>query len=99
MKFGKRLKQLREKEGITQRALAGGLGMDTAYLSRVENDYYNHTPSRETIEKMVKALGLTVAESDELHVLAGKIPADVEHILFAQPKLMGTIRKKGVSRA
>jgi HTH-type transcriptional regulator, competence development regulator len=98
MKFGQRLKQLRKARKLTQRALAIKLEMDFAYLSRIENDYFNHLPSRETIERIAKALRLTNEESDELHILAGKIPYDVEHLLFANPKLIKSIRVQGSNR-
>lgn len=72
--------------------------MDTAYLSRIESNSHGHTPSRDTIKKMAAAIGLSENESDELHALAGKIPADVEAILFADLRLLKTIRKKGEQR-
>jgi len=94
MKFGERLKQLREAQGTTQRALAAALGMEAPYLSRIENSVQRHTPSRDTIERMVTALGLSVAQSDELHILAGKIPAGIEAALFNDPKLMALVRRR-----
>jgi transcriptional regulator with XRE-family HTH domain len=94
MTFGSRLQELRKERGMTQRALASQLEMDFAYLSRIENDYFNHLPARDTIERIAGILNLTADESDELHVLAGKLPADIELILFEQPKLMRSIRRK-----
>lgn len=95
MRFGERLRQIRQARGMTQRALAEGLRMDVAYLSRIENDYLNHLPARDTIERIVEVLRGTTEESDELHVLAKKLPADVERILFEQPKVMRMVRRKG----
>lgn len=77
---------------MTQRTLASLMKMDTAYLSRIENDYHNHLPSQETIERFVRHLG--VKYSDELHALAGKIPVDVERILLAHPEMFKLVRKQ-----
>lgn len=94
MKFGERLKELRQARGITQRDLAALLKMDTAYLSRTENGLTGYLPSRKTIELIAIQMRLPLDESDELHVLAGKIPADIETALFEDPKLMKLVRKR-----
>lgn len=92
MKFGEQLQRLRRARGINQRDLAAMLEMDAAYLSRIENDQFDHLPSRETVERIVSALNLTPNDSDSLHVLARKIPADVEMILFEKPSIMRSVR-------
>lgn len=94
MKFGERLKELRQARGITQRTLADLLKMDTAYLSRTENGQTGYLPSRKTIEAIAIQMYLPLDESDELHILAGKIPSDIETALFANPKLIKLVRKR-----
>lgn len=67
--------------------------MDAAYLSRIENGVTPYKPSQDTLWRLAKALKLSTADSDELHALALKIPADVELILLDQPELFAKIRR------
>lgn len=79
--------------GASQRALAALLKTDAAYLSRVEHDAPRHTPSIDTIQRIVKALRLTRAEADELYTLANHLPPDIESKLIAKPQLFERIRR------
>jgi len=97
MTFGQKLKQLRKDRGVTARRLAAEMQMDTAYLSRIENDYFNHLPARETIERIAHVLKLSNSESDVLHTLARKVPADVEALLFRRPEIMNLVRNQNGS--
>jgi transcriptional regulator with XRE-family HTH domain len=94
MSFGKRLQEFRKSRHTSQRTLVELMCIDPAYLSRIENDRNGHTPNRETIERLAKVLKLTTEESDELHVLASKMPADIDRALFSNPKLMCMVRKE-----
>lgn len=93
MTFGSKLKELRGLRGATQRGLAALLNMDAAYLSRIENDIPNHLPSTETIQKIIKALKLSRAESDALFTLAKRLPPDVESKLLSRPQLYERVRR------
>lgn len=91
MTFGRKLRELRG--GITQKVLAGKLKMDTAYLSRIENDMPNHLPSVETIQRIIKALKVDREDADHLFTLANKLPPEVMSKLLSKPWLFDGIRK------
>lgn len=59
-KLGKRLKQLRVEAGLTQEKLGIASGISQAYISGVEKGTRN--PSFKTLDKLAKAIGVTVNE-------------------------------------
>ncbi len=77
MTFGQRLKQLRGEHGLTQRQLAESAGVDFTYLSKLENDRLEHTPSLKVLQDLARALNV-----DELELMqaANKVPAVLEVI-------------------
>ncbi len=77
MSFGQRIKELRRQRNLTQRQLAEQTGVDFTYLSKIENDRLEHTPSIRTIQDLARAL-----ETDELELmeLANKLPPLLEAI-------------------
>lgn len=72
MTFGKSIRKLRKANGLTQRSLAEEVGVDFTYISKIENDRLDHTPSIKTIRKLAEAL-----HADELELMerANKLPA------------------------
>lgn len=58
--FGKTIRELRNSKGISQENLAELCGMHRTYLGGIERGERN--PSLENIEKISKALGITMAE-------------------------------------
>ena len=72
MTFGKKIRALRKASRLTQRQLAEKVGVDFTYISKIENDRLDHTPSIKTIRKLAEAL-----DADELELMerANKIPA------------------------
>jgi len=60
LETGVKIKQLRNKKGISLRKLAAIIDVDHSYLSRVENGKV--TPSLETIVKIAQALECDVAD-------------------------------------
>lgn len=56
-RIGKKLKQLREKKGITQEQLALDAGLNRAYIGYIERAERN--PSTETLVKIAKALKIS----------------------------------------
>lgn len=62
--------------------------MDLGYYSKLENDKLAYPPSRETIDKIAKALECTPAEKNELLAAAGRIDQEIEgyaHLALKQP--------------
>lgn len=59
-KFGKRVRELRNKKGISQEALAHLAGIDRTYMTSVENGKRNI--SIQNIEKIVRALGVSIPD-------------------------------------
>ncbi len=74
--LGKKLKELREAKGLVQRQVAADLQVDTAYISKMEN---NEKPvSRNHLKKMSKLF--CVPENELLPIwLADKILQLVEN--------------------
>ncbi len=54
MKFGQKLKQLRQAQGMTQPQLAEKIGIEQSYLSKLEND--KSLPSAEMFQAIYSAL-------------------------------------------
>ena len=75
--LGQRVRELRRARGLTQRQLAGETGVDFTYLSKIENDRLEHTPSIKTLQELARALG---ADELELMELANKVPPVLEAI-------------------
>jgi transcriptional regulator with XRE-family HTH domain len=71
MTFGQRIRELRREHSLTQRQLAEKAGVDFTYLSKIENDRLEHTPSIRTIQNLARALK---ADELELMNLANKVP-------------------------
>jgi len=75
--FGARIRELRRSAGLTQRELAERAGLDFTYVSKIENDRLEHTPSIRAIQDLARAL-----EADELELMdaANKVPPLLEAI-------------------
>lgn len=84
MRFGKRLRQLRQAQKLTLRGLAARIGVGFTYLSKVENEKLDFAdyPSDDLIVKLAKALD---ADADELLILAKKIPAQIKKRVLERP--------------
>lgn len=54
------LKRIRERKGLSQRALAAKAKMSQTYLCNVENGKAD--PSLSTLKRLAEALGITVSE-------------------------------------
>lgn len=68
--FGKRIQRLRREKELTQRDVAGKLGIDFTYLSKLENDR-GEAPGEDTVRNLATVLD---DEEEELMALAGKVP-------------------------
>ena len=89
--FGKQIKLARKKFGYTQRALAKLIGIDFAYLSKIENNRTDYPPKEEVIRTITEHLEL---DADELIFLAGRIPERDLELLKQHYKAMPTLFRR-----
>jgi HTH-type transcriptional regulator, competence development regulator len=84
MTLGERIKALRKDKGFTQRQLAGRTDLDYTYLSKIENDRLEHTPSIRALQTLAREL-----ESDELELirLADKMPNSLQELAQSKEAL------------
>jgi len=75
--FGARIRDLRRSASLTQRQLAERAGLNFTYVSKIENDRLEHTPSIRAIQDLARAL-----QVDELELMdaANKVPPLLEAI-------------------
>ena len=90
MQFGKRVRELRLTNRMGQRALAQAIGVSFTYISKIENEKldFGDYPSEELILRLATALK---ANTDELLILAQKIPARVRRRVLERPDAVGRL--------
>src|SRR5690348_5478005 len=71
MTLGKRVKELRLAKQLTQRELGKQVGLSFTYISKLEHDRLEHTPSIKALAALAAALGV---DELELMELANKVP-------------------------
>ena len=81
------LRELREARGKTLRETARELGLDPAYLSRVERGH--QSPSASALGRAASYYEL---DTEQLELAAGKVPQDIAEILLAHPELIAELR-------
>lgn len=81
MSFGSTLAELRSKQKMSLRNLAGKLKVDHAYISRLEKG--TASPSERVVHDISRLLGVSV---EELGLSAGRLPPDIAHIFYEHPK-------------
>jgi len=64
MNLGKSLLRLRQEKGLTQQQVGNHTGLATSYISRIENGHIE--PSLQTLAKIAKALGISMASIFQL---------------------------------
>lgn len=84
MGLGSRLKELREQNNLTQRQLAELTGVDFSYLSKIENERLEHTPSIKMLQDLARILKV---DELELMALANKVPASFEPLVESKEAL------------
>jgi transcriptional regulator with XRE-family HTH domain len=86
VRFGERIRELRNAKGLGQRALAQMIGVSHTYVSKIENEKldFGDYPSEELIRKIAKALE---ADEHELLTLARKIPEEIKKMVLEYPEL------------
>src|SRR5271165_2427727 len=84
MKFGQRVRALRQEKGLSQRALAAKLSVHFTYISKIENEKldFGDYPSEELICKLARALDV---DEDEMLILAEKIPPAIRRRVMERP--------------
>jgi transcriptional regulator with XRE-family HTH domain len=85
MRFGERIRELRQVRNLTQRDLGADVGVEFSYVSKIENEKldFGDVPSESLIRRLASALG---ADEFELLVLAEKIPPQVKKRFFERPE-------------
>ncbi len=63
MKFGARVRQLREEQGYSQEAFAHECGLDRTYVGGIERGERNL--ALRNVEKVARALGISISELTE----------------------------------
>src|SRR6266498_2445075 len=71
--LGERIRALRKGKGLTLRQLADATDLDFTYLSKIENNRLEHTPSLKALQR--------IAEELELMALADKTPPFLRDIV------------------
>ena len=84
MKFGDRVRQLRQEKGWTLRDLAAQVDVGFTYLSRIENERLNYGdyPSDALIHRLADALE---ADEEELLILAKRVPGPIHMRVLQRP--------------
>ena len=84
MKFGERVRELRQKRNLTQRDLGAQVGVEFSYISKIENGKldFGDFPSESLILRLAEALGV---ETDELLLLAEKVPPQIKQRVMDRP--------------
>ncbi|MER6531135.1 helix-turn-helix transcriptional regulator [Streptomyces sp. NPDC001508] len=76
--LGLRLRDLREKAGVSARAVAARADINQSTMSRIETGRIR--PSAEVLGRIIAALDLDQAAADELHDLLGVLHTETEHL-------------------
>ncbi len=84
--FGGLLRRWRERAGLSQNALARRMGVNPAYVNRLEHGGRG-AHNRELVDGVATALGLSADERDQLLALAGHWPSAVDQLGPNDPTL------------
>jgi transcriptional regulator with XRE-family HTH domain len=93
--FGIYIRQRREEllqndRSFSLRQVAGRIGIEPAYLSKIERGDFA-PPSEEVIRKLASELG---ENPDILLALAGKVSKDLMEIIVQRPKLIADLLRQ-----
>jgi transcriptional regulator with XRE-family HTH domain len=95
--LGSYIRQLRQTAGISQRTLAGQVGIDVTYLSKLENG--RQGASQHVLRSLAEALNVPVPR---MLMLAGRVPEDLRAAIVAraneEAKLMLATEPRSASR-
>ncbi len=84
MRFGDKIRSLRQAAKLGQRALADRVGVSFTYISKIENSHlsFGDFPAEEMVVKLAEALE---ADVDELLLLAQKMPQRIRKRVMERP--------------
>lgn len=90
MTFGERIRQLRQKKGMTLRNLAPLVGVGFTYICKVENGKldFGDYPSDALIHRLAEALE---ADEEELTVLAERVLERIRKRVLQRPEVFGAL--------
>ena len=88
--LGKRVRELRQQLGLTQKQLAVQLGASPSYVSKVERNrlHFGDYPSEKFIHKLAEELN---ADEDELLLLANHVPEAIKKRIRERPDVFLTL--------
>ena len=95
MQLGKYIREVRERRKredrrFSLRQVANRVGIEPAYLSKVEREHVP-PPSEETIRRLALELG---EDPDLLLAMAGKVSTDLRKIIIHRPQLFGELLRQ-----
>ncbi|MEW6698650.1 MAG: helix-turn-helix transcriptional regulator [Bacillota bacterium] len=79
MEIGNRIRELRQKVGLSGRALAIKVGLDPSQINKIEHNI--NKPSLEALEKICTALGITLSEFFSDTQEQEPLPPDIRRLL------------------
>lgn len=85
MRFGLRVREIREARGFTQREMATRLEVSVSYISKVENNrlHFGDYPSEKFIHKLAVELE---TNEDELLLLSDRVPTKLRQRIRQRPE-------------
>lgn len=89
--LGKRIRTARESKELTLRVMAKTVKVSVSYLSRIETGDFEDPPSEKVLRAISRVIGVDL---DDLCVLAGRIPADLEKFIVQTPGMIAELRKR-----
>ena len=95
MTFGSHVRTVREDfrredRAFSARQVAQRIGVEPAYLSKIERDQVA-PPSEATIRRLAAELD---EDSDVLLAMAGKVSSDLQAIVISRPQLFGDVLRQ-----
>lgn len=90
MRFGNRVRELRQMRGLTQQKLAERLSVSLSYVSKVENERLNvgDYPSERFVHRLADALD---CDEDELLLLTDRVPEKIRQRIQEKPEVFRQI--------
>jgi transcriptional regulator with XRE-family HTH domain len=85
-----RERQLKEDKSFSVRQVAQRVGIEPAYLSKIERGVFS-PPSEDVICKLAVELS---ENPDMLLAMAGKVPSDLLNIILKRPKLFAELLRQ-----